>query len=151
MAKFIYRMENILNIKYKMEEQAKQEYMVVRMRLNEAEEELDSLKKRKNDYFDLYRKLVSEKLDVLEIEACKEAIIIMDEYINAQIQVVRSIEAELEAAIQKMNLAMQERKIHEKLKENQFEVFLQELNQEEMKEVDELISYQYNDTSEKEE
>lgn len=46
MAKFIYRMENILNIKYKMEEQAKQEYMVVRMRLDEAEEQLDSLKKR---------------------------------------------------------------------------------------------------------
>ncbi len=151
MAKFIYRMENILNIKYKMEEQAKQEYMVVRMRLNEAEEELEGLKKRKNDYFDLYRKLVSEKLEVLEIEECKEAIIIIDEYINAQKQVVKSIDAELEAAILKMNLAMQERKIHEKLKENQFEVFLQELNQEEMKEVDELISYQYNDTSEKEE
>ncbi len=151
MAKFIYRMENILNIKYKMEEQAKQEYMVVRMRLNEAEEELEGLKKRKNDYFDLYRKLVSEKLEVLEIEECKEAIIIIDEYINAQKQVVKSIETELDAAIQKMNIAMQERKIHEKLKENQFELFLHELNREEMKEIDELISYQYNDTSEKEE
>ena len=151
MAKFIYRMENILNIKYKMEEQAKQEYMVVRMRLNEAEDELDNLKKRKNDYFDLYRRLVSEKLKVLEIEQCKEAIIIMDEYIKAQEQVVRSIELELEAAVNKMNLAMQERKIHEKLKENQFEIFLQELNQEEMKEIDQLVSYQYNDTSEKEE
>ena len=151
MAKFIYRMENILNIKYKMEEQAKQEYMVVRIRLNEAEEELEGLKKRKNDYFDLYRKLVSEKLEVLEIEECKEAIIIIDEYINAQKQVVKSIETELDAAIQKMNIAMQERKIHEKLKENQFELFLHELNREEMKEIDELISYQYNDTSEKEE
>lgn len=151
MAKFIYRMENILNIKYKMEEQAKQEYMVVRMRLNEAEYELANLKKRKNDYFDLYRRLVSEKLKVLEIEQCKEAIIIMDEYIKAQEQVVRSIELELEAAVNKMNLAMQERKIHEKLKENQFEIFLQELNQEEMKEIDQLVSYQYNDTSEKEE
>ncbi len=151
MAKFIYRMENILNIKYKMEEQAKQEYMVVRMRLDEAEEQLDSLKKRKNDYFDLYRRLVSEKLEILEIEECKEAIIIIDEYINAQKKVVKSIETELDAAIQKMNIAMQERKIHEKLKENQFELFLHELNREEMKEIDELISYQYNDTSEKEE
>ena len=151
MAKFIYRMENILNIKYKMEEQAKQEYMVVRMRLDEAEEQLDSLKKRKNDYFDLYRRLVSEKLEILEIEECKEAIIIIDEYINAQKKVVKSIETELDAAIQKMNIAMQERKIHEKLKEYQFELFLHELNREEMKEIDELISYQYNDTSEKEE
>ena len=151
MAKFIYRMENILNIKYKMEEQAKQEYMTVRMRLNEAEEELERLKRRKDGYFDTYRQLVSEKLKVLEIEQCKEAIILMDEYIAAQKQVVKSIELELEAAIRKMNEAMQERKIHEKLKENQFEIFLHELNQEEMKEIDQLVSYQYNDTSGEEE
>ena len=151
MAKFIYRMENKLHIKYKMEEQAKQEYMTIRMRLNEAEDELQRLKDRKDGYFDTYRKLVSEKLQVLEIEQCKEAIILMDEYIAAQKQVIRSIELELEAAIRKMNEAMQERKIHEKLKENQFEIFLQELNQEEMKEIDQLVSYQYNDTSDKEE
>jgi flagellar FliJ protein len=144
-------MENILNIKYKMEEQAKQEYMTVRMRLNEAEEELHNLENRKAGYFELYRQLVSEKLKLLEIEQCKEAIILMDDYIAAQKQVIRSIETELEAAVNKMNIAMQERKIHEKLKENQFEVFLQELNQEEMKEIDQLVSYQYNDTSEKEE
>ncbi|MBR1597469.1 MAG: flagellar export protein FliJ [Lachnospiraceae bacterium] len=150
MAKFIYRMENILNIKYKMEEQAKQEYMTVRMRLNEAEEELSALQVRKNDYFDTYRKLVSERLNVLDIEECKDAIILMDQYIDAQNQVIKRIELELEAAIAKMNEAMQERKIHEKLKENQFEIFLQELNQEEMKEIDQLVSYQYNNTSEDE-
>ena len=150
MAKFLYRMENILNIKYKMEEQAKQEYMTVRMRLNEAEEELQALKNRKNEYFDTYRRLVSEKLDVLEIEECKDAIILMDQYIETQNQVIKGIERELEAAIVKMNEAMQERKIHEKLKENQFEDFLQELNQEEMKEIDQLVSYQYNNTSEEE-
>ena len=150
MAKFIYRMENILNIKYKMEEQAKQEYMTVRMRLNEAEEELASLQNRKNGYFDTYRRLVSEKLEVLDIEECKNAIILMDQYIANQNQIIKNIERELEAAINKMNEAMQERKIHEKLKENQFEIFLQELNQEEMKEIDQLVSYQYNNTSEEE-
>ena len=151
MAKFIYRMENILNIKYKMEEQAKQEYMLVRMRLNEAEEQLEALKRRKEGYFDRYRELVSKKLEVLEIEECKDAIILMDQYIANQKQVVKNIEAELELAAKKMNEAMQERKIHEKLKENQFEVFLKELNLEEMKEIDQLVSYQYNDTSGKEE
>ena len=50
-----------------------------------------------------------------------------------------------------MNEAVKERKIHEKLKENQFEVFLQELNQEEMKEIDQLVSYQYNKNADEEE
>ncbi|MCI5805323.1 MAG: flagellar export protein FliJ [Clostridium sp.] len=151
MAKFVYRMENILNIKYKLEEQAKQEYMTVRGRLNEEEEKLNALQNRKQEYFAQYRDLLTERLDVLQIETCKEAILLMDEYIATQEQVVARIEEELELAIAKMKEAIKERKIHEKLKEKQFEIFLQELNQEEMKEIDQLISYQYNHSSDQEE
>lgn len=151
MAKFFYRMQNILDIKYKLEEQAKQEYMAVRVRLNEAIAELDNLEKRKSAYMTLYRQLVSRKLKILEIEECKNAIILMDEYIYNQKLVVQRIERELDIAAQKMNVAMQERKIHEKLKENQFEEFLQEINQEEMKEIDQLVSYQYNNKDGEEE
>lgn len=149
MAKFIYRMQNILDIKYKLEEQAKQQYMEVRMRFNHALLELEQLNRRKEEYFVLYRKLVSEKLEVLEIEECKNSILIMDEYIVNQQDVVSAIEKELEAAEEKLSESMKERKIHEKLKENQFESFLQELNQEEAKEIDELVSYKYNDSNTK--
>lgn len=151
MAKFIYRMQNILDIKYKLEEQAKQHYMEVRMRLNEAQDILERLKSRKNDYFNVYRKLVSERLDVLKIEQCKNAILIMDEYIAEQRMVVSGIERELEEAAGRMREATKERKIHEKLKENQFDAFLQELNLEEMKEIDQLVSYQYNKNADEEE
>lgn len=151
MAKFVYRMENILNIKYKLEEQAKQEYMTVRVRLNEEEAKLNALQNRKQEYFAQYRDLLKERLDVLQIETCKEAILLMDEYIATQEQAVARIEEELELAIAKMKEAIKERKIHEKLKEKQFEIFLQGLNQEEMKEIDQLISYQYNHSSDQEE
>lgn len=151
MAKFIYRMQNILDIKYKLEEQTKQEYMAVQARLNEEQDKLHALEDRKAAYFAQYRTLLQERLDVLEIETCKNAIILMDEYIHNQQLVVTQVEKELEQAIRKMNEAMQERKIHEKLREKQFEVFLQELNQEEMKEIDQLISYQYNHGQEQEE
>ena len=144
MAKFIYRMQNILDIKYKLEEQAKQNYMAVRARLNEAEEYLAHLESRHLQYMDNYKVLVSERLDILEIEQCKNAILLMEDYIAAQKLVIYKIEQELEEAIRLMNEAMQERKIHEKLRENQFEVFKQELNQEELKEIDQLVSYQYN-------
>lgn len=151
MAKFIYRMQNILDIKYKLEEQAKQHYMEVRMRLNEAQDVLEQLKCRKEEYFAEYRHLVSERLDVLAIEQCKTAILVMDEYIEDQKMVIIQIELELEEAVRLMNEATKERKIHEKLKDNQFEVFLQELNQEEMKEIDQLVSYQYNKNADEEE
>ncbi len=151
MAKFIYRMQNILDIKYKLEEQAKQEYMAVQARLNEEKDRLQDLEDRKAAYFTQYRILLQERLDILEIETCKNAIILMDEYIHNQQLVVARVEKELEQAVRKMNEAMQERKIHEKLREKQWETFLQELSQEEMKEIDQLISYQYNHGQEQEE
>lgn len=144
MAKFIYRMQSILDIKYKLEEQAKQHYMSVRTRLNTALNELEVLNKRKDEYFNTYRELLEKKLDVLEIETCKNAILIMDEYIEEQQMKVSQIEQELNKAVDAMNIAMKERKIYEKLREHQFEEFLQELNREEMKEIDQLVSYQYN-------
>ncbi len=144
MAKFIYRMQNILEIKYKLEEQAKQHYMSVRARLNEAQDYLKLLEDRHQGYMDEYLYLVSSKLDVLEIESCKNSIILMETYIAEHKIKIHKIEQELEAAIFSMNEAMKERKIHEKLKEKQFELFIQELNKEEMKEIDELVSYQFN-------
>ena len=64
MAKFIYRIQNILDIKYKLEEQAKQEYMTVQARLNEEKERLQDLEDRKAAYFTQYRILLQERLDI---------------------------------------------------------------------------------------
>lgn len=144
MAKFLYRMQNILEIKYKLEEQAKQNYMSVRARLDEALKELEEMKKRKQEYISHYRMLLLSDLDVLEIETGKEAILFMENEIYTQQIKIDRIEKELEQAIYEMNEAMKERKIHEKLKEKQFEQFQQELSREEMKEIDQLVSYQYN-------
>ena len=148
MAKFLYRMQNILDIKYKLENQAKQEYMSVRMQLDEAMDTLHIMENRKDMYMNRYRDLVSQKLNVLEIEECKNAIILMDEYILEQKSVIDRIQKELDLATKKLNQAIQERKVHEKLREKEFEAFLQELNKEEMKEIDELVSYQYNNREE---
>ena len=96
MAKFIYEMQNILDIKYKLEEQAKQEYMSVQARLNDAVLTLNRLEERKSSYMDQYMSMVSDRLYVLEIENCKNSIIIMDEYIARQQAVIDKIQQELD-------------------------------------------------------
>ena len=68
MAKFIYRMQNILNIKYKLEESAKQEYAEARQALVAEEQKLDALKKRKQGYYEAYQASIQGRLDFLEIE-----------------------------------------------------------------------------------
>ena len=73
---------------------------------------------------------------------------IMDEKISEQIEVVRKKSKEVEIARNKLNTLMQERKMHETLKENKFEEFKQEINAEESKETDQVVTYQFSNNTE---
>lgn len=143
MAKFIYRMQNILDIKYKLEETEKQNFAAALQRLRNEEEKLQHLVMRRDRYASEYEQLLVGKLDFLKIEQCTNAIDFLNEKITDQEQVIRNRSKELEQARQKLNQVIQERKMHEKLKEKQFEQFLQELSMQEIKEIDEVVSYQY--------
>ena len=143
MAKFRYRMQNILDIKNQMEEQSKLEFAQARMILNEEEENLKKLNTRKKSYENEMRKLLSENLKVRKIMETKDSINRMDDMIQEQILKVRFAEKKLEEARQKMTELMQERKTHENLKEKAFDEFVKELNADESKEIDQLTSYRF--------
>lgn len=143
MAKFRYRMQSILDIKLKMETQAKQEFAQAKLALDKEEETMERLKARKREYEEEARALLNGKLDVLEIAANKEAIIRMEEYIADQYLRVEKAKQLLEAARMRLTEVMQERKVHETLKEKAFEEFLMEEKQAESKEIDQLTSYTY--------
>ena len=143
MAKFIYRMQNILDIKYKLEETEKQNFAAALQRLRNEEEKLQHLVMRRDRYASEYEQLLVGKLDFLKIEQCANAIDFLNEKITDQEQVIRNRSKELEQARQKLNQVIQERKMHEKLKEHAFEEFLTEEKKQEGKEVDELTSYTY--------
>lgn len=141
MAKFIYRMQSILEIKLKMEDQAKTEFATARMRLDEEEEKLQYLKDRKAGYEDQGRELRRDSLKVFEILENREAIDRMEEFILIQMENVRRAQEKLDEARLRLQEAMQESKTHERLREKAFEEFVHEENAREAKEVDELTSY----------
>lgn len=143
MAKFIYRMQNILNLKLKLEEQQKMEFAAARKRLDEEEDKLHLLFRRKEGYEEEGRRLREDNLNVQDILDNRNALLQMDDYIAFQQIQVSKAEAKLEEERQKLQEAVQERKIQEKLRENAFEVFIKEENAREGKEVDELVSYTY--------
>lgn len=143
MAKFKYRMQSILNIKLKMEEQAKMQFAQAQAKLNEEEEKLQKLKDRKVLYETELKAKLQSKLDLRKIEELQNAVMRMDEFIAIQRREVDKAARLVEKERQKLAEVMMERKSHEKLKENAFEEFLQELNSAEGKEVDELTSYTY--------
>ena len=143
MSKFIYRMQNILNVKYKLEDQAKTEFMLANQVLREEEEKLKILEKRKKGYEDAVRQLLRNQLQVDRIKENQEATRRMEEFIRAQIVKVEEAARQVEIKAAKLTELMQERKAQEKLKEKAFEAFLQEENAKESKEIDELVSFTY--------
>ena len=143
MARFRYSMQNILNIKLKLETQAKQEFSAAKAALDEEEERLQALVDRKCGYEQEAGKLLAGKLDLRKIEENKAAIRCMEDYIELQQFNVRKAEKKLEEATEKLKQVRIERKTHETLKEKAFQQFLADEKRQEGKEVDELTSYTY--------
>lgn len=143
MARFRYSMQSILDIKYKMETQAKEEFSAARAALDREEEKLALLIERKKSYERKAAELLSGVLNVREIEENETAIMSMDGFIEEQRRQVAAAAQKLERAREKLTEVMKERKTHENLKEKAFGQFLQEENRRESKEVDELTSYVY--------
>lgn len=143
MKKFTYRMQSLLDIAYKMEEQAKIGFANAQARLLEEEKKLRDLQIKRMAYEQKMREAMAEELDLQEIRLCKAGIEKAGEEIKLQVVQVQLARRLVEEAREKVNEAMIERKTHEKLREKKFEEYMQEYNAEENKEIDQLVSYTF--------
>lgn len=143
MARFRYSMQSILNIKIKLETQAKQEFSAARAALDREEEKLQALFDRRDGYAREGEALLAGTLNLRAIEENKEAIRCMEVFIVQQRINVEAAERNLEKVREKLAEVMMERKTHEKLREKAFEEFLMEEKRQESKEIDQLTSYTY--------
>lgn len=147
MAKFVYRMQSLLNIQYQLETQAKMELGRAQMRLTQEEEKLQGLIDRKTTYLEEGRRLRSSRLHIMDLKDNRNAMLIMDEKIEDQREQVKFAEKHVEEARNRLQEVMKERKMHEKLREKAFVEFVREENAAEHKAVDELTSYTYGQRS----
>lgn len=141
MARFKYKMQSVLDVKEKLESKAKQDFAAANARLEEEKEKLAALQERKKAYMEEGIKLRLEVLDVRKIRENKLAVMKMDEYIRNQMLQINRAAKEVERCRAALQEVMQERKVHEKLKENAFQVFLHEEEASESKEIDQLTTY----------
>lgn len=143
MARFQFPLQNILNMKEKLEEQAKNEYGQANARLILEQDKLHQLELRLEEAKQKLKNVLQETLSVLEIRKREDAVEIIKTYVMQQLLIVKRCEKEVEIAREKLSEAMKERKIFEKLREKAFEEFIKEEGRREQKEVDELMSYKY--------
>lgn len=144
MAKFKYRMQNILDIKMKLESQAKIAYGVANQKYLEEQKKLQEIMLRRASYEKILKESMIGTIDVRQVSHARADVNAMKTIMRRQMMEVHKAERVMEDARKALNEVMMERKTHEKLKEKAFEQFKAELNAEESKEIDQLVSYTYN-------
>ena len=152
MAKFRYRMQNILNIKEKLEMQAKNEFAAANMELLEEQERLSVMLRENAALQEEGRKLrQKESLSIRDIADNSLSVSLMKEKMKRQALAIHRAEQKVEEKRKTMTDLMQERKTQEVLRDKAFEVFQQEEKAEEGKQIDQLTSYTYGQKAKKEE
>lgn len=120
MAKFTFRLQTVLNLKVRLEQQQKNAFATARRRLDEEEEKLNNLYIRLDGYEEEGRVMRSETLHIQDILDNETAIDKVKDYIEDQKAQVRLAEMKLEEERVKLVEAMRERKTYEKLRENAY-------------------------------
>lgn len=144
MAKFVYRMQNILNIKQKLETQAQMAYSIANQKYLEEQKVLQQYLIRRVGYEKQLKEAMQGDLNLQEVAHARADVNDMKTIVRRQMMQVHTAEKAMEDARVALNEVMQERKVQEKLREKAFEEFKQELAAAETKEIDELVSYTYN-------
>ena len=74
MAKFVYKLQNILNVKMKLEEQAKNEYALAKVRLDQEINRLHVLEQTKVEYESRLKGRMENRLIVADIITLNQAV-----------------------------------------------------------------------------
>lgn len=143
MAKFVYSMQSVLNLKIKTENQSKMEFGVAQMHLNEELDKMESLQRRLEDYLFQGEELQKSILDVNEILFNRNAVENVKAQIEDQKLNIERAEKVVDEARIKLSKDMQERKMQETLRERAYQEYLQEEKDAEFKDSDQRTSFTY--------
>ncbi len=143
MARFVFRMQSVLDIKARLEEQQRMNLAAAQKTLNEEEEKLNALYIRLDYYEEEGRSLRDNSLVVRDIIDNETSIARIREYIDEQKKCVLRAQKAVDDERMKLVDAMRERKTYEKLREKAFEAFVAEENHKEGVENDEHNSFVY--------
>ena len=137
-------MQNILNIKEKLETQAKNDFAAANLELAQEQDVLVQMLEHNRLLEEESKQLrLKESLSIKEIKDNTLSMELQKEKMKQQALRIHAAEKKVEQKRKVMVGLMQEKKTHELLKEKAFEQFLLDEKAEESKQIDELTSYTY--------
>lgn len=144
MAKFIFKLQSLLNVKEKLEEQAKTEYGKAISKLEVEKQALSNILNQKDTNIRSIKEKITTSINPSYIWRANNFTKSLNEMIIKQKDIIIQNEQVVEEKRLKLLEAMKEKKVLETLKEKKKEEYLREELQNEQKSVDELVSYKYN-------
>ena len=144
MAKFVFNMQGLLNIKEKLEEQSKTEYGKALNKLEKEKNILLNLENSKKQNIVNFRESINKGVKPNYIKNINQFISLIDKKIEEQIENINKAEEIVEQKRLILLNAMKERKVLEALKEKEKENYFREELKKEQKIIDEIVSYKYN-------
>jgi len=146
MAKFIFKMQSVLNIRKQKEDSIKNELADAMRKLEAEKRKLAELEDRlENTVREFNEK--TKKSTVHELIEFNEYLSVLNSRIRSQKENVNIVAQYVDKVREELVKAMKDRKILEKLKDRQYEQFLMEQKKLEQKTNDEIVSYNYNDSN----
>lgn len=137
-------MEQILNIKRKLEQQQQMNLGQAMQKLSAAMQHLQIVQFKHQDAIKQYQELTSSgRIIPLELKSIGDGVKYYHERYLEEQEHVKALEEQVEIERDKLRDAVKERKTYEILREKAYEEYLAEEKAEEAKNVDEIVSYKY--------
>lgn len=143
MAIFRFKLQSVLSIKGKIEEQKKIELGNAMIFLNTQIEFLNQLIEKQNGLVAIFNEKNGKRILAKELIELSASIKYYDEARLDQQKVIKKAEEMVEEKRVALNVALMERKTYEKLKEIALENYMKEEQADSFRQLDEIVSYKY--------
>lgn len=141
--KFKFSLESLLRLRLQLEEQKEIEYGQILQKLQEAKEKLHYIEEEQKKSFEHWREKVERQGTVSLWKEYQPYLQKVKRELEESQRCCSKLEIEVENKRQDLLEAVRQRKTIESLKEKDFEAFQKEVQRQEQKVVDELVTFQY--------
>lgn len=148
MAKFFFRMQNILQIKQKLEEKQQLEYKDALQNRNKQKQKMDQMREVIQSETIRFQKKQENRFFLRELIQVQDRIHFYHRRLKEENDVLKKLEEIVLDKRQILIEAMRERKIYEKLREKASEKYFEEEKLAELKQMDERASFHYSQDNE---
>jgi flagellar FliJ protein len=141
--KFVFKLQAVLNLKKQIEENLKNELGKAVQELERQKKKLMDIELERATYYQEINDKSSSGISVGKLKEFSSYISHLNEKIKQQKNNIKRAQKTVDKYREQLIIAVQERKMMEKLREKKYAEFMKEQQREEQKAIDEIASFNY--------